>query len=40
MIVIVGRSGGEMIVDSGNWPCGVCGKGVHTHSVLCTLCIK
>ena len=26
--VMVGRSGGKMIVNSGKWPCGVCGKGV------------
>ena len=24
--VMVGRSGGKMIVNSGKWPCGVCGK--------------
>ena len=27
--VMVGSSGGKMIVNSGKWPCGVCGKGVH-----------
>ena len=26
--VMVGSSGGNMIVNSGKWPCGVCGKGV------------
>ena len=26
--VMVGSSGGKMIVNSGNWHCGVCGKGV------------
>ena len=26
--VMVGSSGGKMIVNSGKWPCGVCGKGV------------
>ena len=26
--VMVGSSGGEMIVYSGKWPCGVCGKGM------------
>ena len=25
--VVVGGSGGKMIVNSGKWPCGVCGKG-------------
>ena len=24
--VMVGSSGGKMIVNSGKWPCGVCGK--------------
>ena len=26
--VMVGSSGGKMIVNSGKWPCGVCGKGM------------
>ena len=26
--VMVGSSGGKMIVNAGKWPCGVCGKGV------------
>ena len=26
--VMVGSSGGKMIVNSGKWPCGLCGKGV------------
>ena len=26
--VMVGSSGGKMIVNTGKWPCGVCGKGV------------
>ena len=26
--VMVGSSGGKMVVNSGKWPCGVCGKGV------------
>ena len=26
--VMVGSSGGKMIVNSGKWPCSVCGKGV------------
>ena len=29
-----------MIVNSGKWPCGVCGKGVQANSVQCTICIK
>ena len=27
-----------MIVNSGKWSCGVCGKGVHANSVQCTVC--
>ena len=38
--VMVGSSGGKMIVNSGKWPSGVCGKGVQANSVLCTLCKK
>ena len=38
--VMVGSSGGKMIVNSGKWPCGVCGKGVHANSVQCTVCKK
>ena len=38
--VMVGSSVGKMIVNSGKWPCGVCGKGVHANSVQCTVCIK
>ena len=38
--VMVGSSGGKMIVNSGKWPCGVCGKGVQANSVRCTVCIK
>ena len=30
---MVGSSGGKMIVNSGKWPCGVCGKGVQANSV-------
>ena len=33
-----GSSGGNIIVNSGKWPCGVCGNGVHT--VQCTVCKK
>ena len=36
--VMVGSSGGKIIVNSGKWPCGVCGKGVQANSVLCTVC--
>ena len=35
---MVGSSGGKMIVNSGKWPCGVCGKGVQANSVQCTVC--
>ena len=35
--VMVGSSGGKMIVNSGKWPCGVCGKGIQTNSVQCTV---
>ena len=38
--VIVGSSGGKIIVNSGKWPCGVCGKGVQANSVQCTVCKK
>ena len=38
--VMVGSSGGKMIVNSGRWPCGVCGKGVHANSVHRTVCKK
>ena len=38
--VMVGSSGGKMIVNSGKWPCAVCGKGVQTNSVPCTVCKK
>ena len=36
--VMVGSSGGKLIVNSGKWPCGVCGKGVQANSVQCTVC--
>ena len=36
--VMVGSSGGKMIVNSGRWPCGVCGNGVQANSVQCTVC--
>ena len=38
--VMVGSSGGKMIVNSGNWPCSVCGKGLQANSVQCTVCTK
>ena len=38
--VMVGNSGGKMIVKSGKWLYGVFGKGVQTNSVQCTVCIK
>ena len=38
--VMVGSSGGKMIVNSVKWPCDVCGKGVQTNSVQCTVCKK
>ena len=38
--VIVGSSGGKIIVNSGKWPCGVCGIGVQVKSVQCTVCKK
>ena len=38
--VMVGTSGGKMIVKSGKWPCGVHGKRVQANSVQCTVCIK
>ena len=38
--VMVGSSGGNMIVNSGKWPCGVCWKGVQTNSVQGTLCFR
>ena len=36
--VMDGSSGGKMIVNSGKWPCGVCGKGVQANSIQCTVC--
>ena len=38
--VMVGSSGGKMIVNSEKWPCGACGKGVQANSVQCTVCKK
>ena len=38
--VMVGSSGGKMIINSEKWPSGVCGKGVQANSVQCTVCKK
>ena len=38
--VIVDSNSGKMIVNSGKWPCGGCGKGVQANSVQYTVCIK
>ena len=38
--VIIGSSGGKIIVNSGKWPFGVCGKGVWPNAVKCTVCKK
>ena len=38
--VMVGSSGGKKIVNSENWPCGVCVKGGQAKSVQCTVCIQ
>ena len=38
--VMVGSSDGKMIVNSGKWPCGICGKGVQANSVQCTVSKK
>ena len=38
--VMVGNSGGKMSVNSGKWPCGVCGKGVQANSVQGTVFIN
>ena len=35
--IMVGRSGGKMIVNSGKRPCGVCEKGVQENPVQYTL---
>ena len=34
--VMVGSSGGKMIINSGKW---LCGKGVHTNSVVVRLSV-
>ena len=33
-------SGGKMIVNSGKWPCGVCGKGVGLQENFCARYVK
>ena len=38
--VMVGNSGGKMIINSRKWPCGVYGKGVQANSIQCTVCKK
>ena len=38
--VMVGRSGGNMIVNSGKWPCGVYENGMQANSVKCIVCKK
>ena len=38
--VMVGSNGGKIIVNSGKWPYGVCGKGVQVNSLQCTVCKK
>ena len=35
---MVGSHGEKIIVNSGKWPCGVCGKGVQANSVQCRVC--
>ena len=37
---MVVNSGGKIIINSGKWACGVCGKGVQANSVQCTECKK
>ena len=36
--VMVGSSGGKMIVNSGKWACGVCGKGMQANDVKFIVC--
>ena len=38
--VMVGSSGGNMIVNSMKWPCAVCRKRVQANTVKCTSCTK
>ncbi len=36
-IMIIGIGEGN-VVHSGKWPCGVCGKGVGSNSIMFALC--
>ena len=36
--MVVGSSGGKIILNSGKWPCGVCEIRVQANSVQCTVC--
>ena len=38
--MMIGSGGGKIIANSGKWPCGVCGKGVQSNFVQCTVCTK
>ena len=38
--LLVGSSGGKMIVNTGKWSCGVCGNGGQTNTAQCTVCTK
>ena len=38
--VVVGSNGGKIIVNSGKWSRGVCGKRVQTNCFQCTVCKK
>ena len=39
--IMVGSSGGKMIVNSRKWPCGVCRESVQANSIKCTVrCVK
>lgn len=38
--VMVSQSATGVTSESGEWPCGVCGKGVAANSILCTGCDK
>ena len=35
--VMVGSNGGKIIVNSGKWLCNVCGEGVQSNAVQCTV---
>ena len=38
--VMVGSSNMNVIVNSGKWPCGACGKAVQATPIKCTVCKK